>query len=148
MANLAEHKKAWLNYEILDKFEAGLALTGQEVKSIRAGRARLEGAHVIVRGGEAYLVNASIPAYQIAGVSPSYNAEAPRKLLLNRKELDVLTGKEHTHGLTIVPLALYSKGRLLKLSIALAKGKKKHDKRESLKKREHERDIAREMKFR
>ena len=145
--NLTENKKARLNYEILEEFEAGLELLGGEVKSLRAGQGKLEGAHVIVRGGEAYLVGAHIPPYQPANASnAAYDPARSRKLLLKKGELAELIGYEGQKGLTIVPLRVYNKGRNLKLAIAAARGRKKFDKREVLKKRDTEREMRRTLK--
>lgn len=146
MATYADNKKARFDYELLETFEAGLALAGFEVKAIRAGRADLTGAHVIVRGGEAFLVGASIPPYQKANAPKDYDPEHPRKLLLGKKELDQLASAESKRGLTLVAISLYNKRRLLKISFAIAKGKKKFDKRESIKERDTKRDMERTLK--
>lgn len=148
MATLAEYKKARFNYEVLEEFEAGLELTGAEVKSVRRHHATLDGARVVVRGGEGFLVGASIPPYQPANTASDYEPGRNRRLLLNKKELTEIARAEDEKGLTVVPLALYEKGRLVKARIAIVRGKKKFDKRESLKKREADRDIARAMKRR
>jgi SsrA-binding protein len=144
---LITHKRVTYDFEILETFEAGISLLGTEVKSIRGGQGKLEGAHVIIRGKEAFLVGASIPAFQKANVAKSYDAERPRKLLLTVKEITELELKSERQGLTIVPIKLYNKGRNLKLEIAIARGKKKQDKRQSIKERDVKRDIAREVKF-
>lgn len=146
MANLVTHKRAKFDFELLETYEAGLVLSGTEVKSLRKGQGKLEGAHVVVRGGEAFLVGASIPAFQQKNAPPDYEPEATRKLLLSRKELAELAEKSDQKGLTIVPLSVYNKGRNLKLSIAVARGKKKTDKRETIKKREAKRTIERTLK--
>lgn len=146
MANLIEHKRAHFDYEIMETFEAGVQLFGTEVKSLRAHRGKLEGAHVTVRGGEAFLLNAEIPAFQPANTSKGYEPSRNRRLLLTKKELGELAKAEDAKGLTIVPLSMYNKGRVIKLKFAIARGKKKADKRETIKKREAIRDIAREVK--
>ena len=146
MANLIEHKRAHFDYEIMETFEAGVQLFGTEVKSLRAHRGKLEGAHVTVRGGEAFLLNAEIPAFQPANTSKGYEPSRNRRLLLTKKELGELAKAEDAKGLTIVPLSMYNKGRVIKLKFAIARGKKKGDKRETIKKREAIRDIAREVK--
>lgn len=146
MATFVENRKARFDYEILETFEAGLVLAGYEVKSIKLGRAKLEGAYVIIRGGEAYLVETSIAPYQAANMPKEYDPMVPRKLLLSKKELTKLERETDEKGLTIVPLRLYNKARKLKLEIALAKGKKKTDKRETIKKRETKRTIERLIK--
>lgn len=145
---LIENKKARFNFELLETFEAGIELFGFEVKSLRAGHGKLEGAHVIVRGGEAYLVGASVPAFQPANAPKSYDPSRPRRLLLSRKELDVLLGAESKKGLTIVPISVYNSHGLLKLSLAIARGKKDVDKRETIKECDTKREIDREMKRR
>ena len=147
MASYAENRKAKFDYEILEKYEAGIELLGTEVKSIRSGKMSLEGAFVIVRGGEAFLINANIPPYQPKNTPKDYDPLRNRKLLLTKKEIDELVGSEKNKSLTIVPISVYTKGRKIKIEIALVKGKKKHDKRESIKKRETEREIRRTLKF-
>lgn len=146
MANYAENRKAKFDYEILEKYEAGIELLGQEVKSIRGGHMSLEGAFVIIRGGEAFLINAYIPPYQPKNAPKDYDPLKNRKLLLTKKEIAELAGSEKNRSLTIIPLSVYNKGRKIKVEIALVKGKKKHDKRESIKKRETEREVRREYK--
>ena len=142
------NKKAKFNYEIVDTYTAGIELFGYEVKSIRDGRGNLEGAHIIVRGNEVYLVEAKIPAYQPKNAPESYNEARPRKLLLTKKEIATLLGEEKRNGLTIVPLSMYNKGVKIKVDIATVRGKKKYDKRESIKKRDTERDLGKKLKNR
>ena len=144
--SLIDNKKAHFNYEILERYEAGIELLGVEVKSLRAKRASLEGSHVTVRGGEAFLVGATIQPYQANNMLKTYDATRNRKLILTKNEIAELGVHESKKGLTIVPLAVYSKGRKLKVEIAVARNKKTHDKRETLKKREAERDILRDIK--
>lgn len=139
---LIRHKKVHLDYEILETIQVGLELLGTEVKSLRAGRGKLEGGRVVVRGGEAYLVGANIPAWQQAN-APDYDPERPRRLLLNRKELSHIASVEGAQGLTIVPISVYNKGRNLKADIAVVRGKKKHDKRHDIKKRDEDRRLRR-----
>jgi SsrA-binding protein len=146
MSNLIEHKRAHFDYELLEHFEAGIQLFGTEVKSLREHRGKLDGAHVTVRGGEAFLMNSEIPPYQAGNVSGDYDPNRNRRLLLTKKELATLATAEEKAGLTIVPLSMYNKGRVIKLRLAISRGKKKGDKRESIKKREALRDIAREVK--
>ena len=141
-----KNKKAYFDYEILDTFEAGLVLAGYEVRSIKLGRAKLEGAHVLIRGGEAYLVHSSIAPYQPANMPKDYEPERVRKLLLSKKELTELDQKSEQAGLTIVPIRLYNSGRRLKLEIGIGRGKKKSDKRETLKARDNKRVIDRILK--
>lgn len=146
MSNLIEHKRAHFDYELLEHFEAGIQLFGTEVKSLREHRGKLEGAHITVRGGEAFLINAEIQPYQPQNTSGDYDPVRNRRLLLTKKELAELASAEEKAGLTLVPLSMYNKGRVIKLRFAIARGKKKGDKRESIKKREALRDIAREVK--
>ncbi len=148
MANYAENRKARFNYEILEKYETGIELLGTEVKSVRGGQMSLEGAFVLVRGGECFLINASIPPYQPKNAPKDYDPLRNRRLLLTKKEIKELTGSEKNKSLTIVPISVYNKNRKIKVEIALVKGKKKFDKRETLKKRATEREIEREYKGR
>lgn len=147
MTTYINNRKAGFNFELLEKFEAGISLLGTEVKSIRKGQGKLDGAYVVIRGEEAFLVGASIPAFQIPNAPEDYEPERPRKLLLSKKELAKLDNASEKQGLTIVPIRLYNNGRLLKLEVALAKGKKQFDKRETIKKRDVERDLKREVKY-
>jgi SsrA-binding protein len=128
--------------------EAGLELRGTEVKSLRAGLGSLVGARVVARGGEAYLVGATIPPYQAANTDADYDPERSRRLLLNTKEISHISSAEGQKGLTIVPIKVYNSGRNLKLSIAIARGKKKADKRHSIRSREEERKINKALKQR
>ncbi len=143
---LLENRKASFNYEFLEKLEAGIELFGFEVKALRGKLGSLEGSYVIVRGSEAFLVGAYIPAYQPKNAPKDFDERRHRKLLLTKKEIAALAGAEAKKGLTIVPLLVYNKGRKLKIAIAVARGKKKFDKREAIKKRDTERDLRREMK--
>ncbi len=141
---LSENRKARFDYEIMKKFEAGLELTGTEVKSVRGGKMSLVGAFVAVRGPadkpEAYLLGSTIPAYQPKNAPEQYDETRPRKLLLSKEEIAELADAEGTKGLTIVPLSVYNKGRFLKADIAIARGKKEFDKRQAIKKRQALRD--------
>jgi len=148
MAHYAENRKARFDYEILEKYEAGIELLGVEVKSVRGGQMSLEGAFVIVRGGEAYLINANIPPYQPKNAPKDYDPLRNRRLLLTKKEIAELAGNEKNKSLTIVPISVYNKNRKIKVEIALVKGKKKFDKRETIKKRDTDREIRREIKER
>lgn len=148
MSHYAENRKVRFDYEILEKFEVGIELLGTEVKSVRGGRMSLEGAFVIVRGGEAYIINSNIPPYQVANAPKDYDPLRNRKLLLTKKEITELAGNEKNKSLTIVPISVYNKGSKIKVEIALVKGKKKHDKRETTKKRETDREIRRTIKER
>ncbi len=148
MTIYSENKKAYFTYEILEKFEAGIVLIGQEVKSIRSGRISLKGSYVILKGEEPYLVGANIPSYQPKNAPPDYVPERPRKLLLNKLEIKRLIGKTKEKGLTLIPLKVYTKGAKIKLEFGIGKGKKKADKRETIKKREAEREMRRALKSR
>ncbi|MCD5384329.1 MAG: SsrA-binding protein SmpB [Candidatus Pacebacteria bacterium] len=141
-----QNKKALFDYQIIKKLEAGVQLYGHEVKAVRSGKASLTGAHIVVRNSEAYLVNANISHYQEANTPESYDPNRTRKLLLNKKEVDELEKVERTKGLTVVALAWYNNNRRLKLEVAIAKGKKDYDKRESLKKHDTKRDMDRTLK--
>ena len=143
---LIENKKALWNYEILQNLNAGIELFGFEVKALRSKQGSLLGAYVIVRGDEAFLVKATIPAYQPKNAPKSYDPERPRKLLLTKDEVRELAGLESKKGLTIVPLSVYNKGRKVKVEIGVARGKKQFDKRETLKRRDAEREMARTLK--
>ena len=146
MPTYSTNKKALFDYEILDTFEAGLVLTGQEVKSIRSGHISMKGSFVTFHKDEPMLTNVHIPKYKFAGILTDYDPEHSRKLLLKKKEINKLRGKSQEKGLTIVPLSIYTKGRRIKVKIAVVKGKKKHDKRRTIKKREQDREMARAMK--
>ena len=146
MADYIQNKKAYFDYEFLEEYEAGVVLYGYEVKSVRASKASLNGAYVIIRGGEAFLVNASISPFQIANTPKNYDPERARKLLLSEKQLEVLEQGSEKQGLTIVATKWYNNKRKIKLGIALARGKKKADKRESIKERDNKREIDRILK--
>ena len=153
MSSLVENPKARFNYEILETLEAGIELQGFEVKSIRAKQGSLEGAYIIVRGGEAYAVNIFIPPFQEKNTPSGYEPRRNRRLLLRKKDIaklaDIDAGKgSGGKGLTIVPIAIYNKSRFLKVSVAVVRGKKKFDKRETTKKRETNREINRALKDR
>lgn len=146
MPTHAHNSKAKFNYELIKTFSAGLELLGHEVKSVRAGKISLQGAHVSIRGGEAFLVGAEVAPYQPKNTPEEYDPARPRKLLLSKAEVAELTLAEGTKGLTIVPLSVYNKGRFLKVDVAIARGKKKFDKREDIKRRDTERDLKRTLK--
>lgn len=141
-----ENRKAYHDYEILEKFEAGLKLKGFEVKALKNGRGSLIGSRVIIRGGEAYVVGMDIPPYQSANTPTDYDSQATRRLLLKKKEIAYLGGKSHEAGLTLVPLEIYTKKGFLKLAFAVGRGLKKYDKRERIKEREAEREMGRSTK--
>jgi len=148
MKTLSENKKAYFDYDILETFEAGLVLTGQEVKSIRLGRASLKGAYVVLKDEEAYLIGANIPAYQPKNAPSDYDAERLRKLLLNKSEIKHLIGKSKEKGFTLIPLKIYAKNAKIKLAFGIGKGRKKTDKREVIKQRETKREMEKELKTR
>lgn len=146
MPTFATHKKARFDYDILETLEAGLVLTGAEVKAVRNGSAKLDGSFVIIRGTRASVVNMHIGPYRYAP-SEHYIPDATRKLLLKVKEMNYLRGKTEEDGLTIVPLSLYTKGTRIKMEIGIAKGKKNYDKRRSIKDREGKRSLQRAVKY-
>ncbi|MEX1997987.1 MAG: SsrA-binding protein SmpB [Candidatus Andersenbacteria bacterium] len=146
MKSLAYNKRAVFDYKILEKFEAGLVLLGTEVKSVRAGNMKLRGAFVTMHGDEAFLTNATIPPWQPANTPESYDPERPRRLLLKKEELKQLLGTRRAGGLTIIPIRVYNKGPHLKLEIALARGKKQHDKKQQKKERDIQRDVDRVLR--
>jgi SsrA-binding protein len=146
MAAYAENRKARFDYEILEKYEAGIELLGVEVKSVRSSQMSLEGAFVIVRGGEAFLINSNIPAFQPKNAREGYDPLRNRRLLLTKKEIAELVSTEKNKSLTIVPISVYNKDRKIKIEIAVVKGKKKFDKRETIKKRDTDRDLRRTLK--
>ncbi|MCX6786292.1 MAG: SsrA-binding protein SmpB [Candidatus Kaiserbacteria bacterium] len=140
---LVEYKKVFLKYAPLENFAAGIELSGQEVKSLRNKLGSLDGSRVVVRGGEAFIVGMTIPPYQIANAAKNYDPEKARRLLLAKKEIAMLADAESKKGLTIVPIEIYTKGRLVKVRIAIVRGKGKADRREDLKKRDALRETAR-----
>jgi SsrA-binding protein len=141
---IAQNRRARYEYHIEDTYEAGLVLTGTEVKSLRAGRASLSDSFAEITDGEAWLHNAHIPEYS-QGTWNNHSPRRKRKLLLNRHEIDKMAQRVNERGLTIVPLALYFKDGRAKIEIALAKGKKFYDKRQAIAKRDAERDATREL---
>ena len=143
---LIENKKVYFDYEILEKFEAGLELKGFEVKALKGRRGSLVGSRVLIRGQEAYVVGLDIPPYQAKNMPLNYDSQATRRLLLNKKEIAYLAGKTKQANLTLVPLQIYNKKGFLKLSFALVRGLKKYDKRAKIKEREAKRKIERELK--
>lgn len=139
------NKKALHNYHILEHFEAGIVLSGAEVKSIRAGRLDLGESHIRIFNGEAYLINANIPMYGPAQ-SKEYDAQKSRKLLLHRTEIDSLIGKTSGKGATLVPVSMYEKNNRFKVEIGLAKSKKEYDRRKILKEKDHRRRVEQELR--
>ena len=146
MAVLATNKKAYLDFEILDTYEAGLVLKGYEAKAVKSGQMKLKGSHVTIHynqkgAPELYLMNAHISKYKYAGDIKDHDPVRPRKLLLRKKQIEHLMGKKQEKGLTLIPLKVYTKRSLVKLEFALVRGRRKVDKREVIKKREEERRI-------
>lgn len=146
MANaISENKRAYFDYSIIETYEAGIELLGFEVKAIKSGRINLAGSFVVLRGGEAWLLNADIPPYQPLNTPEDYDSKRTRRLLLKKSELEGLTGRIHEKGLTLIPLKAYTKNHRIKLEIGLARSKKAPDKRETIKKREMLREIRRKI---
>lgn len=144
--SLISNKKASFDYEFIDTIEAGIKLTGSEVKSVKAHHGSLSGAYVSIVAGELLLLGAHIPAWQEKNAPAGYDPYQSRQLLVNKKELLSFQKLLKTKGLTIIPISLYSKGRYIKAQIAVAKGKKNFDKRESLKKKAVKRDMDRGLR--
>ncbi len=150
---LAKNKRAFFDYEILEKFEAGLVLKGLEVKSIREGQISLAGSYIVLKQDKngaklpsVWLINASIPRYAKANKNIPYDPLRSRKLLLKKSEIRQLIGKKQEKGLTTIPLTVYSKRGKIKISFGLGRGKKKYDKRQDMKKREDEANIRRVLR--
>jgi SsrA-binding protein len=145
---VAENRRARFNYEIGDTVEAGIALTGSEVKSLRSGKATIAESYADAKGGEIWLVNANIPEYQQAGPFNNHAPKRARKLLLHEREIDKMASAVEREGMTIVPLKLYfnERGRA-KIELAIARGKKLHDKRDTLKKRSWDREKGRLLRL-
>ena len=144
---ISENRKAFHNYYVEEKFEAGLVLKGTEVKSLREGKANLQDSYGLLKGGELYLLNCHIPPYKL-GNRENHDPLRTRKLLLNRSELSKLWGKLETEGYSVIPLKLYFRKGLVKIEMALAKGKKSHDKRQATKEKEVRRALAKVTKQR
>lgn len=145
MATLAKNKEAYFNYEIEETLEAGIQLLGHEVKSAKNGNVSLKGAHVTIHGNEAMLTNMHIAPYKYSGELPGHDSTRSRKLLLKKKEISGLIGKYKIAGYAMVPLELYTKKGLVKVKLGIGRGKKKHDKREAIQKREDQRKISRAL---
>jgi len=148
MPVISENKKAYFDYEILEKFEAGIVLNGQEVKSLKTNGVSLAGSYVVLKDEELFWIGANIPPYQPRNIGSSYDFERSRKILLKKSEIKYLIGKTKQKGLTLVPLKVYTVRGKIKLEFAIVKGKKQFDKRESIKKRAIERELDRELKER
>lgn len=145
MKVFSENKKALFDYEVLERFEAGMILFGQEVKSIRTGHINLAGTYVAIRGMEPFLLGVKIPPYQPNNVGADYGEDRVRKLLLSKKEINYLIGKTKVKGFSLIPLKIYENSGRIKLEFALAKGKRKYDKKEKIKKRDIDREVNREL---
>jgi len=143
--DVATNRQASFRFELLDRLECGIALTGTEVKSLREGKAQIKDGYALVRDGELWLLNVHIPPYQPASRN-NHEPERERKLLVHRRELERLTGKTAERGLTIVPTRIYFKGPHAKVEVALAKGKDFHDKRDSIRERETKREMQRALR--
>ena len=141
---VSRNKRAFHDYEIMDRIECGIALVGTEVKSLRDGHATIEDAYAKLEDGEVWLIGSDIPEYAM-GNRLNHKPRRPRKLLLHRKEIDKFAGKASQRGFTLVPLRLYFKRGRAKVEIAIARGKQQHDKRESLKKADAQREMRRAM---
>ncbi|NLA50854.1 MAG: SsrA-binding protein SmpB [Alcaligenaceae bacterium] len=146
MTRIADNRKARHDYFIEDEFEAGIVLEGWEVKSIRAGRIQIGESHIIIRDGELFVLNMHISPLETASTHIRPDATRSRKLLMHKREISKLIGRVEQRGYTLVPLNLYYKRGRVKMTVALAKGKKQHDKRSTLKDRDWEREKARIMK--
>lgn len=145
MKIVAQNRKAYHDYHIEDSLEAGIALLGTEVKSLREGRANLKDSYVIMKAGEAYLLNCHISPYSHGNIM-NHDPLRPRKLLLHRKEINRLRGKIEAKGYTMIPLKLYFKGSFAKVELGLARGKKIFEKRDTIKAREAKREIEKATK--
>ena len=146
MAILAFNKRSGFDYQLMNRYEAGIVLIGSEVKSVKTGHISLKGSFVTFKGNEVHLTNANIPLYVHAGKIKNYDPTRPRKLLLKKSEIKSLIGKVRISGLTLVPIRVYTKKRLIKLEFAVAKGKKEYDKRHDIAKREATRKMERTLK--
>ncbi|XOU93938.1 MAG: SsrA-binding protein SmpB [Candidatus Kerfeldbacteria bacterium] len=143
MPTINKNKQAYFDYEVLDEFEAGIVLSGSEVKSIKNGQINLKGSYATIKGNALWLINAHISPYLQSSTQTSYTPTQDRKLLLHKKEIGSLIGKLKTKGLTVLPLSVYTKGSLIKIKVGVCRGKKAHDKRQLIKKRETDKDIRR-----
>lgn len=146
MAPLLEYKKAGLKFERLEEFEAGIELLGHEVKSLKNKQGSLDGSRVVIRGSEAFVTGMTIPPYQPANTEKEYDAERSRRLLLSKAQIRTLGDAEAKKGLTIIPIEVYTKGNLLKVRVAIVRGKGKADKREDLKKKDAKLEAERALR--
>lgn len=148
MKIIVKNKRAFFDYEIFEKYLAGIELFGFEVKSIKNGRISLENSFVIVKNSEVFLFNAFVPPYQVKNTPKDYDPQRKRKLFLKKEEIGKLIGKSKEKGLTLIPLAVYNLKGKIKIEMALAKAKKRIDKKEKIKERDLKREIKRELKER
>ena len=146
MPTLATSKRARFDYDLIHEFEGGLVLSGAETKAAKKGNMNLQGAFLTIKKNELWLRNAHIGKYAPAGEQKDYDPTQDRKVLVHKAEIKKMVGKKHSEGLTIVPIRVYTKGALVKISFALARGKRKHEKRDSIKKRDVEKRMREEMK--
>lgn len=146
MPPLATNKKALHDYEFLEKFEGGLKLTGPEVRSVKDGHIQLQGSFLHIRDRELWLKNATVSKYAPAGPQPGYDPIRDKKVLLHRREINRIMGKIQEKGLTLVPISVYTRAALVKIEFALARGKKQYEKRETIKKRDVQREMRARMK--
>lgn len=146
MSVIATNKRASFDYTLFDHYEAGIVLSGQEVKSAKSGHASLKNSFITLKGNELYLTNAHISAYKHAGKTDTYNPTRSRKLLLHKKEVSSLIGKSQVHGFSLIPKKLYIVRKRIKVEFALGRGKKQYDKRQDIAKREAQTKIARALR--
>lgn len=146
VSQIAKNKQAYFDYEILEKLEAGIVLSGGEVKAAKLGHISLKGAYVTIKDNEAWLINAHIAPYQAANMPNDYEPTRTRKLLLKRSQIAGLIGKLKSQGLTIAPLSVYTKKGKIKIELGVGRGKRKYEKREKIKKRDMEREVGRKLK--
>lgn len=145
MTTIAEHRRARFDYEILDTLEAGISLTGQETKSAKAGRLNLTGSYVLIRGSEAWLTNASLPPYQPGNTPDDYDPARTRRLLLHKEEIKKLTSVLKDKSISLIPLNAHVSKNLVKLTLGIARNRKKSDKRELIKRRDVDREAQRSI---
>ncbi|HEX7651564.1 MAG TPA: SsrA-binding protein SmpB [Candidatus Paceibacterota bacterium] len=145
---LIEYKKAGLKFERIEELEAGIELFGHEVKALKSRQGSLDGSRIVVRGGQAYVVGMTIPPYQASNTPQSYDPERSRRLLIRKADIAKLSDAESTKGLTVVPIKMYTKNNLVKVRVAIVRGKGKRDQREDLKKRDAKREAERLLKSR
>ncbi len=146
MDTISENRRARFDYEISETYEAGIELQGHEVKGAKLGRMQLAGSHAIIRGGEIYLINSQIPQYQPGNTPKDYDAGRTRRLLLKKVEISGLLGSLKQKSVSLIPLRAYVKNGFIKIELGLARAKKKHDKREALKKKSTEREMRNSTK--